>query len=76
MNIGAEGEPGIIVTQHGGYRLYIYAVLKGCDGGCGGEGVPQVVEADMLTVCSLQDGGKFFCAAVGFFGAFSFTGLR
>ena len=36
VGIGAEGEPGIVVPQHGGHRLYIHTVLKGC----GGEGVP------------------------------------
>ena len=35
MGVGAEGEPGIIVAQHGGHRLYIYAVLESS----GGEGV-------------------------------------
>ena len=43
MGVGAEGEPGIIVAQHGGHRLDIHTVLKGC----GGEGVPQIVEADV-----------------------------
>ena len=38
VGIGAEGEPSIVVPQHGGHRFYIHAVLKGC----GGEGVPQV----------------------------------
>ena len=38
VGIGAEGEPGIVVPQHGGHRFYIYAVLKGC----GGKGVPQI----------------------------------
>lgn len=36
VGVGAEGEPGIIVAQHGGHRLDIHTVLKGC----GGEGVP------------------------------------
>ena len=38
VGIGAEGEPGIVVPQHGGHRLYVHAVLEGC----GSESVPQV----------------------------------
>ena len=49
VGVGAEGEPGIIVTQHGGHRFYIHAVLEGR----GGEGVPQVVEADVGEPCVL-----------------------
>ena len=49
VGVSAEGEPGIIVAQHGGHRFYIYAVLKSC--GC--EGVPQVVEADVGEPCVL-----------------------
>ena len=49
VGVGAEGEPGIIVAQHGGHRLDIHTVLKGC----GGEGVPQVVEADVGQSCVL-----------------------
>ncbi len=51
VGVGAEGEPGIIVAQHGGHRLYIHTVLKGC----GGEGVPKVVETDVGQSCVLQD---------------------
>ena len=51
MSVGAEGEPGIVVPQHGGHRLYIYAVLEGC----GGEGVTEIMEADMLQSGVLQD---------------------
>ena len=49
VGVGAEGKPGIVVPQHGGHRLYVYAVLEGC----GGEGVPQVVEADVGQSCVL-----------------------
>ncbi len=27
MGVGAEGEPGIVVTKHGGNGLYVYTVL-------------------------------------------------
>ena len=37
VGVGAEGEPGIVVSQHGGHRLDIHAVLEGC----GGEGVSK-----------------------------------
>ena len=47
VGVGAEGEPGIIVAKHGGHRLDIHTVLKGC----GSEGVPQVVEADVGQSC-------------------------
>ena len=49
VGISAEGEPGIVVAQHGGHRFYIHAVLKGC----GSEGVPQIVEADVGQSCVL-----------------------
>ena len=49
VGVGAESEPGIVVSQHGGHRFYIHAVLKGC----GSEGVPQVVEADVGEPCVL-----------------------
>lgn len=43
VGVGTEGEPGIVMPQHGGHRLYVHAVLEGC----GSESVPQVVEADV-----------------------------
>ena len=36
VGIGAESESGVVVAQHGGHRLDIHTVLKGC----GGKGVP------------------------------------
>ena len=36
VGVGAQGEPGVIVPQHGGHRFDVHAVLEGC----GGEGVP------------------------------------
>ena len=49
VGVGAEGEPGIIVTQHGGHRLDIHAILEGC----GGEGMPQAMETDVGQSCVL-----------------------
>ena len=54
VGVGAQGEPGIEVPQHGGHRLYIHAVLQGS----GGEGVPEIVEPEMLQSGVLQD---LFC---------------
>ena len=45
VGVGAEGESGVLVAQHGENCLYIHAVLKGC----GGEGVPQVWICQALT---------------------------
>ena len=36
VGVGAEGEPCVVVAQHGGDRLDVYAVLEGQ----GGEGMP------------------------------------
>lgn len=36
VGVGAQGEAGIEVSQHGGDRFHVHAVLQGC----GGEGVP------------------------------------
>ena len=36
MGVGAQGEPCVVVSQHGGHRLDVHPVLKGQ----GGEGVP------------------------------------
>lgn len=51
MGVGAQGEPGVKVPQHGGHRFYIYAILRGR----GGEGVPQIVEPEMSQSGILQD---------------------
>ena len=42
--VGAEGEAGVVVPQHGGDGFHVHAVLQGR----GGEGVAEVVEADVL----------------------------
>ena len=44
MGIGGKGESGAAVPQHAGYGLDIDTVLQGE----GREGVPQIVEADVL----------------------------
>jgi len=41
VGVGAERESGIVVAQHGGHSLDVYAVLQGH----GYEGMPKVVEA-------------------------------
>ena len=51
VGVGAQGEPGVKVPQHGGHRFYIYAILRGR----GGEGVPQIVEPEMSQSGILQD---------------------
>ena len=51
MGVGGEGEPGTAVSQHAGYGLYIDAILQGK----GREGVPQIMEADMLQPGILKD---------------------
>ena len=51
VGVGAQGEPGIVVPRHGGLGFYVHAVLEGC----GGEGVTEIMEADMLQSGVLQD---------------------
>ena len=51
MGVGGKGESGTAVAQHAGYSLYIDSVLQGK----GREGVPQIVEADMLQPRILED---------------------
>ena len=51
MGVGAQGEPGIVVPRHGGHGFDVHAVLEGC----GGEGVTEIMEADMLQSGVLQD---------------------
>lgn len=38
VGVGAEGESGVVVAQHGGHSLDVHAILQGH----GGEGVPEV----------------------------------
>ena len=42
VGVSAEGEPGVVVYQHGGYCFYVYAVLQSH----GYEGMPKLVEAE------------------------------
>ena len=44
VGVGAQGEARVVVSQHTGHRLDVYAVLQrqGC------EGVSQIVEADAV----------------------------
>ncbi len=51
VGVGGEGESCTAMPQHTGYGLYIDALLQGK--GC--EGVPQIVEADMLQIGILED---------------------
>ena len=51
VGVGAQGEPGIVVPRHGGHGFDVHAVLEGC----GGEGVTEIMEPDMLQSGVLQD---------------------
>lgn len=51
MSVGVEGEACRVVTQCAGQGFHIYAVLQG--GGC--EGVPEVMESDVLNTCRFQN---------------------
>ena len=44
VGVGAEGEAGIVVAQHGGDGFDIDAILEGCRG----ERVAEVVEAEVF----------------------------
>ena len=51
MGVGAQGEAGVIVPQHTGDRLDVHTVLQGqC-----GEGMAQIVKADMFQSGILED---------------------
>lgn len=51
VGVGAECESGVVVAQHAGDRLHVYAVLERQSR----ESVPEVVEANVLQPCILQD---------------------
>ncbi len=55
VGVGAQGEAGVVVAQHGGDGLDVYAVLEGQ----GGKGVAEIVEAvgvlRVVFVCLGQD---------------------
>ena len=47
VSVGAEGESGIVVAQHGGDGFDVHAVLEGQSG----EGVPEIVKPKVLQPC-------------------------
>ena len=51
VGVGAQGETGVEVAQHGGHCFHIHTVLQRC----GGEGVTEIVESEMLQSDVLQD---------------------
>ena len=51
VGVGAQGETGVEVAEHGGDSLYIHAVLQGH----GSEGMPQIVESKVFQSGILQD---------------------
>ena len=51
VGVGAQGKPGVVVPQHGGHGFHIHPVLEGC----GGEGMPEIMEPDVLQPSVLQD---------------------
>lgn len=51
MGVGAEGEAGVVVTQHTADGFYVHAVLEGQ----GGKGVPEVVKTDVGELCVFED---------------------
>ena len=50
VGIGVQGEASGVVAQHSGDRFDVHAVLQGQSG----EGVAQVVEAEVGQVCPIQ----------------------
>ena len=51
VGVGTQGEARIVVPQHTGDRFNIHSVLQGQ----GGEGMPEIVEADVLQSGVLED---------------------
>ena len=51
VGVGAQGEASVVVPQHGGHGFHVHAVLQSC----GGEGVTEIVEPDVLQSGVLQD---------------------
>ena len=50
VGVGAEGEACVIVSQRAGQRLDVHAVLEGQSG----EGVSEIMEADVLRTNGFQ----------------------
>ena len=44
VGVCPQGEPGVVVAQHGGDGFDVHAVLEGQ----GGEGVPEIVEPEVF----------------------------
>ena len=51
VGVGAQGKASVVVPQHGGHRFDVHTVLEGC----GGEGVSEIMEPDILQSGVLQD---------------------
>ena len=51
VGVGSEGKACVIVAQHTGDRLDVHSVLQGQSS----EGVPKIMEADMLQSSILED---------------------
>ena len=51
VGVGPQGEPGVVVSQHGGKGFDVCAVLAGR----GGEGVAEVAEAKAFHAGAFQD---------------------
>ena len=51
VGVGSQSEASIVMSQHRGDRLYIHTVLQRH----GGEGVPEIMEADMFQPRVPQD---------------------
>ena len=51
VGVGAQGEPGVEVTQHGGHCFYVYTVLQSG----GGKGMAEIMKSEMLQPGVLQN---------------------
>ena len=54
VGIGAQGEPCVVVAQHGGHRLDVHAVLEGQ----GGEGMTEIGDPAHQTLVVPPDGRR------------------
>ena len=46
VGVGAQGEPGVEVTQHGGHCFYVYTVLQSG----GGKGMAEIMKSEMGSI--------------------------
>ena len=51
VGVGAEGKSGIVMAQHAGHSLHVHTVLQGR----GGEGMTEIMEADVWESGVFQD---------------------